>query len=149
MFCLQPLKIVEVHVKFLAPAPNDTAEWPMTILNERKGEIVAYFANGDQQKLFLDGVLQRPMVQILTDFPSKNDYALDELDFGKVNVEKDRTIHVYLSNETDVTAKWQLSYVQFPKKSTIGHNTTTPWEFENMEKTDDREVFEFSITSVS
>lgn len=22
-FCLQPLKIVEVHVKFLAPSPND------------------------------------------------------------------------------------------------------------------------------
>lgn len=149
MFCLQPLKIVEVHVKFLAPSPNDHAEWPMTILNERKGEIVAYFANGDQQKLFLDGVLQRPKVQILTDFPSKNDYAMDELDFGKVNVEKSRTIHVYLANETEATAKWQLSYVQFPKKSTIGHNTTTPWEVENMEKTDDREVFEFSVTSGS
>ena len=23
MFCLQPLKIVEVHVKFLAPSPNE------------------------------------------------------------------------------------------------------------------------------
>ena len=91
----------------------------------------------------------RPKVTILTDFPSKNDYALDELDFGKVNVEKNRTIHVYLSNETDVTAKWTLNYVKFPKKSTIGHNTTTPWEVENMEKTDDPEVFEFSVTSVS
>lgn len=111
MFCLQPLKIVEVHVKFLAPSHNDHAEWPMTILNERKGEIVAFFANGDQQKLFLDGVLQRPKVQVLTDFPSKNDYAMDELDFGKVNVERNRTIHVYLANETEVTAKWQLSYV--------------------------------------
>lgn len=149
MFCLQPLKIVEVHVKFLAPAAADRAEWPMTILNERKGEIVAYFANGDQQKLFLDGVLLRPKVTVLTDFPSKNDYAMDELDFGKVNVERSRTIHVYLANETEVTAKWQLSYVQFPKKSTIGHNTTTPWEVENMEKTDDAEVFEFSVTSVS
>jgi hypothetical protein len=149
MFCLQPLKIVEVHVKFLAPSPSDHAEWPMTILNERKGEIVAFFANGDQQKLFLDGVLQRPKVQILTDFPSKNDYAMDELDFGKVNVERSRTIHVYLSNETEATAKWQLIYVQFPKKSTIGHNTTTPWEVENMEKTDDPEVFEFNVTSGS
>jgi len=86
-------------------------------------------------------------VIILTDFLSKNDYALDELDFGQVNVERDRTIHVYLSNQTDVTAKWQLNYVKFPKKSTIGHNTTTPWELENMEKTDDPEVFEFSVTS--
>jgi hypothetical protein len=149
MFCLQPLKIVEIHVKFLAPSPSDTKEWPMTIFSERSGDLIAYFANGDQQKLFLDGVLMRPKVTILTDFPSKNDYALDELDFGKVNVEKNRTIHVYLSNETDVTAKWTLNYVKFPKKSTIGHNTTTPWEVENMEKTDDPEVFEFSVTSVS
>ena len=94
-------------------------------------------------------MLLRPKVTVLTDFPSKNDYAMDELDFGKVNVERSRTIHVYLANETEVTAKWQLSYVQFPKKSTIGHNTTTPWEVENMEKTDDPEVFEFSVTSVS
>lgn len=149
MFCLQPLKIVEVHVKFLAPTSGDTVEWPMTIRNERAGELVAYFANGDQQKLFLDGVLMRPKVQILTDFLSKNDYAMDELDFGRVNVEKSRTIHVYLSNETDVTARWQLNYVKFPKKQTIGHNTTTPWEVENMEKTDDPEVFEFSVTGVS
>jgi len=48
MFCLQPLKIVEVHVKFLAPPMNDSTEWPMTILNERKGEVITYFANGDQ-----------------------------------------------------------------------------------------------------
>ena len=106
MFCLQPLKIVEVHVKFLAPKPDNNAEWPMTIFNERSGELIAYFANGDQQKLFLDGVLMRPKLSILTDFLSKNDYAVDELDFGKVNVEKERTIHVYLSNDTDVTANW-------------------------------------------
>lgn len=47
MFCLQPLKIVEVHVKFLAPSANDQNEWPMTIINERKGEIIAFFSNGD------------------------------------------------------------------------------------------------------
>ena len=106
MFCLQPLKIVEVHVKFLAPPASDKAEWPMTIRNERNGELIARFANGDQQKLFLDGVLMRPKVQILTDFLSKNDYAMDELDFGRVNVEKSRRIHIYLSNDTDVTARW-------------------------------------------
>lgn len=146
MFCLQPLKIVEVHVKFAAPSPSDSAEWPMTILNERKGEIIAYFSNGDQQKLFLDGVLQRPKLQLMTDYSSKNDYALDELDFGEVNVEGERKIHIYLANETDVTAKWSLAYVNFPKKQTIGHNTTTPWETENIEKTDDRSVFDFGIT---
>jgi hypothetical protein len=46
-----------VHVKFCAPPASDGAEWPMIIRNERSGELVAYFSNGDQQKLFLDGVL--------------------------------------------------------------------------------------------
>jgi hypothetical protein len=40
----------------------------------------------------------RPKICILTDYISKNDYAVDELDFGKINVEKSRTIHIYLSN---------------------------------------------------
>ena len=106
MFCLQPLKIVEVHVKFAAPPASDHSEWPLYPMDERKGEIVAYFANGDQQKLHLDGVLLRPKVNVLTDFLSKNDYAMDELDFGLVNVEKSRTIHIYLENLTEVTAKW-------------------------------------------
>ena len=47
MFCLQPLKIVEICVKFMSPPPSDTVEWPMTIRNERKGELLAYFSNGD------------------------------------------------------------------------------------------------------
>ena len=57
---------------------------------------------------------------------------MDELDFNTVNVDKFRTIRVYLSNITSVTAKWSLNYVSFPKKATIGYNTTTPWEKENM-----------------
>jgi hypothetical protein len=64
----------------------------MTIFNESKGELIAYFANGDQQKLYLDGVLLRPKLKIVTDFSSKNDYAMDELDFGKVNTQKTRTV---------------------------------------------------------
>jgi hypothetical protein len=31
MFCLQPLKIVEVSVKFKTPKPSNTEEWPMII----------------------------------------------------------------------------------------------------------------------
>jgi len=46
MFCLQPLKIVEVHVKFQVPKASDTTEWPMIMTNERLGEINASFANG-------------------------------------------------------------------------------------------------------
>jgi len=94
-------------------------------------------------------MLLRPKLELLTEKPSKNDKALDELDFGVVNVDKFRTIRVYLSNITEVSAKWKLNYVSFPKKSTIGHSTTTPWEIENMEKTDDADAFEFSNTEVS
>jgi hypothetical protein len=98
--------------------------------------------------LYLDGMLLRPKLELLTEKPSKNDKALDELDFKTCNIDKVRTIKVFLSNITEVTAKWRLNYVKFPKKSTIGYSTTTPWETENMNKTDDPDVFEFSITEV-
>ena len=110
--------------------------------------MTAFFSNGDNQKLILDGFLLRPKLELLTDKPAKNDKALDELDFGVVNVDKHRTIRVFLTNVTEVTGKWRLNYVAFPKKSTIGYSTTTPWEVENMQKTDDPDVFEFSVTQV-
>jgi len=143
------LKIVEIHVKFKTPSPSDSEEWPMIMKNQRQGELIAYFANGDQQRLNLTGQLLRPKLDMLTEKPSKNDKALDELDMGIVHVDKFRTVKVYLSNVTQVTAKWKLNYVKFPKKSTIGYSTTTPWEIENMEKKDDPDVFEFSVTEVS
>ena len=73
---------------------------------------------------------------------------MDELDFGVVNVDKFRTIKVFLTNVTEPTARWKLNYVSFPKKQTIGYSTLTPWEQENMEKTDDPDAFEFSGTDV-
>ena len=142
------MKILEIDVKFLAPSPYSNDEWPITIKNDRMGELIAYFSNGDTQKLVLDGMLLRPKLELLTEKPSKNDKAMDELDFGVVNVDKFRTIRVYLSNVTEPTARWKLNYVSFPKKSTIGYSTTTPWEVENMEKTDDPDVFEFSNSEV-
>lgn len=72
------------------------------------------------------------MLQLLTEKPSKNVKAMDELNFGTVHIEKFRTVKVFLSNITDVTAKWRLNYVAFPKKQTAGYMTMTPWESENM-----------------
>jgi hypothetical protein len=46
-FVLQPLKIVELHVKFNTPKPSDTAEWPMIMSSARHGEVIANFDNGD------------------------------------------------------------------------------------------------------
>ena len=91
----------------------------------------------------------RPRLVLLTEKMSKNDKAQDELDFGICNVDKMRKIFIFLSNVTEVSANWSLSYVKFPKKQTVSKYTTTQWEEENLSKLDDAEVFEFSEASVS
>jgi hypothetical protein len=65
-----------------------------------------------------------------------------------VHVDCGKTIRVFLSNVTDVTAKWKLNYVAFPKKQSAGYMTQTKWEMENAEKIDDPDVFQFSIAEV-
>jgi hypothetical protein len=47
MFCLQPLKLVEVTIQLKAPKPAQTEDWPMKIMDERSGELIAHFSNGD------------------------------------------------------------------------------------------------------
>ena len=106
MFCLQPLKIVELQVKFIAPKASDVDEWKMIMKNERSGELVASFQNGDTQKFSLHGVLLRPKLILLTEKMSKNDKAQDEMEFGVCNVDKHRTIKIFLSNITEVSANW-------------------------------------------
>ena len=96
--------------------------------------------------MILEAILLRPMIQLMTDKPQKNDYAMDEISFGEVHVQSHRTFRVFLSNVTEVTAKWALNYVSFPKRSTLGYMTKTEWESENQEKLDDPDVFEFSVT---
>jgi len=86
---------------------------------------------------------------LLTEVPSKNDFAMDEMNFGVCNVDCFKTIRLYLSNLTEVTAKWSLNYVKFPKKINISKYTTTQWEEENNKKIDDPDVFEFSVSTVS
>lgn len=132
MFCLQPSKIVEIEVKLKAPSPQNSEEWPMIIKSERNGLLTAHFANGMKQNLMLDAQLLRPKLILLTEKPSKNDKAYDELDFGTVHIDKHRTVRLFLSNITTVTGKWRLNYVTFPKKQTIGYSTLTAWEQENL-----------------
>ena len=33
-FCLQPLKILEIQIKYKAPSPQNTQDWPMIIKKE-------------------------------------------------------------------------------------------------------------------
>jgi hypothetical protein len=70
MFCLQPLKLVEVTIQLKAPKPSQIEEWPMKILDERNGELIANFSNGDIQKFTLEGQLLRPKLVLLTEVPS-------------------------------------------------------------------------------
>ena len=65
-----------------------------------------------------------------------------------MHVDCGKTIRVFLSNVTDVTAKWKLNYVAFPKKQSAGYMTQTKWEMENAEKIDDPDVFQFSVAEV-
>jgi len=74
-FCLQPLKIVEVHVKFNAPKAADLSEWPMIMQSVRQGELTAAFSNGDAQTFDLVGQLLRPNLMLLTEYSSRNDKA--------------------------------------------------------------------------
>ena len=73
--------------------------------------------------------------------------AIDELDLGIVNTDHSKTVVFYILNETPVPAHWQLNYVKFPAKNTIGHMTQTSYEIENSVSRDDPEVFSFSVTS--
>ena len=117
--------------------------------DDRHGDLTASFSNGDTQKFVFTGQLLRPKLVLLTEVLSKNSFAMDEMDFGVCNVDCFRTITLYLSNITEVTAKWSLNYVKLPKKVTMSKYTETAWEAENLKKVDDPDVFEFSISNVS
>mmetsp|Transcript_35776 Transcript_35776/g.47078 ORF Transcript_35776/g.47078 Transcript_35776/m.47078 type:complete len:89 (-) Transcript_35776:791-1057(-) len=88
----------------------------MIMHNKRDGELTAAFSNGDVQAFHLLGQLLRPKLMLLTEYSSRNDKAQDELDFNVCNVDMKRTITIFLSNMTEVTANWSLNYVKFPKK---------------------------------
>lgn len=107
------------------------------------------FLNKKKQYFNLLGNLIRPKVSIITMKPCKNEKGVDEIDLGEVNIERSKQTQFFLINETAVPAKWNLGYVKFPKKKTIGYMTKTPLEIENLKKTDDPDVFQFSVTEVS
>lgn len=148
MFSLQPDKIVQMKIKYSPPDPTNHMEWPLVKAYIKKGLINVAFANGKHQSFNLLGNLVRPNVCVKTEKSCKNEKGVIEIDLGEVNTESFRQAHFYLINETGVPAKWALNYVKFPNKSNLGYMTKTPLEIENMNKTDDPEVFQFSVTEV-
>lgn len=106
MFDLQPDKILQIGMKFIAPDPRDISQWPNIMKHQVMGKLNIAFANGRTQNYLVAGTLLRPRVNLITEKPSKNEKAEHELNFGTVNIERHRTLQFYLSNETKVTAKW-------------------------------------------
>jgi hypothetical protein len=149
MFDLQPSKMLQLTVAFLTPDPENKSDWPDIIRIPNEGRFNVAFANGKMQHIDLLGMLIRPRLFLQTQKPSKNTKGQDEIDLGMVNTQQGRTLTFFISNETAAAAHWQLNYVKFPMKQTLGQNTKTALEKENLEATDDPEVFQFSHTSVS
>ena len=141
--------MLQLTVAFLTPDPENKTDWPDIIRIPNQGRFNIAFANGKMQHIDLMGMLIRPRLFLQTQKPSKNTKGQDELDLGMVNTQHGRTVTFFVSNETAAAAHWQLNYVKFPQKMTIGHSTTTRLENENLEATDDPEVFQFSVTQVS
>jgi len=71
------------------------------------------------------------------------------ISFGHVNVESMKKSFIFIMNETDVDTKWKINYIKVNLKKVYGHKTITQDEKEDIEKTDDPDVFKFNITEVN
>ena len=111
------------------------------------GLIHINYANGDYQSFELEGGLYRPVLQINTaGFEGKP--VDDILDFGVSHIHNTVQKTIFLANVSKVPAKWRLNYVKFPAKKILGLATITKMDIEDSKKTDDPEVFEFSLSEV-
>lgn len=108
----------------------------------KKGALNVYFANGDQQKIELEGVLLRPYVQLNTS-GIEGVEGPSVIDFGVVHINNKKTLPIYLSNLSQVPARWKLAYVKYPMKKNLVKQTMTLLDKEDQDKTDDQTVFEF------
>lgn len=144
LFNIIPNCNLKLDIKFLCPNPDDEIEWPMTLLNEKYGKLVVTFENQETKEFLLHAVLRRPRIILST---TGNEFVKgpNVIDFGKVNCESNRRSSLFLSNETEVETKWSIHYVKQTSKKIMGHGTITKEEQEDLDKTDDPNVFEFNI----
>ena len=150
MFQLAPLKIVECMVKYNRPDPLDGIKWPLLEIFNEKGELLITYSNGCTQIMDLEAFLYRPRIILHTERDIKNEVFDRELDFGTVFIDGVGIAQqkIFITNRTQVIAKWQLNYIKYPVKGAIGAKTITNLERENILKIDDPDVFEFQITEV-
>ena len=138
---------MEMLVEFVGYNERDHEKWPLCPVMRVPGVIHITYANGDYQSFELEGGLYRPVLQINTaGFEGKP--VEDILDFGVSHIHNTVQKTIFLANVSKVPAKWRLNYIKFPAKKILGLATVTKMDMEDSKKTDDPEVFEFSVSEV-
>lgn len=136
-----------IIVQFMGYDIADYDNWPNSSDNFVNGALKVAFENGMTQEIELNGKLMRPKLMLNT----KGFEPCDEetvIDFGLVHTSDQVMITFWLSNKSIVPAEWKIYYVPFPEKTYFGAATVTKLEKENIEKTDDPDVFIFNRKEV-
>jgi hypothetical protein len=141
---LAPEDNLQVFIKLLKPNPADLDAWPMLPHCTLQGNLDLKFINGQVQKVRLEGHLYRPHL-ILHSLQVDELRALTEQDFGRVSVAELSKLTLYLSNLTQVSAAWRLTYLKYKPKAVTSRLVTSK-DRENASATDDPEVFIFSVS---
>lgn len=145
-FNIIPNSNLKLEVKFLAPNPSNEKEWPMRMIDETHGKITVYFENNEYSEYYLTGILKRPRLKISTT-GNESIESSNVIDFGYVSCESFKRMSLFIINQTEVETKWSIYAVKPKQKNYFGHGTMTKDEKEDIEKTDDPDVFIFNVTS--
>lgn len=145
-FNIIPKSNLKIEIKALIPDPKNLETWPIKLVNDQHGKLTVFFENQEFKEYLLTTVLKRPRISLNT---TGNDAVEgpNYIDFGSVNCESHKKAFVYLKNLTDVLTDWQINYVKFKPKKHYGYGTTTAGEKEDIEMTDDPDMFLFNVTS--
>lgn len=146
LFNIIPNSNLKVVIKALVPDPLSLDKWPITLVNEKQGKLSVTYENGEISEYYLTSVFKRPRLTMST---TGNDSVEgpNYIDFGKVNCESFKKSCIFLKNITDVETDWQINYIKHIPKEEYGYGTTTIGEKEDMQMTDDPDMFMFSITN--
>jgi hypothetical protein len=146
LFNVIPNSNLKIEIKAIMPNPANLENWPITLVNEKQGKLTVTFENGKKSEYYLTACLKRPRLTLST---TGNDSieGPNLLDFGKVNCESYKKSFIYLKNITEVESDWAINYLKHIPKEEYGYGTTTIAEKEDIEMTDDPDMFMFSITS--
>ena len=145
IFNIIPNSNLKVDIKYLIPNVNNEQEWPMTLINEKKGKLHVTFENGESEDYYLTAILKRPRI-ILSLTGNESVESLDYVDFGYVNCASKKIIKMFLMDETEVDTNWKITYEKFLHPKIYGHGTVTTEEKEDINMNDDPSVFNFDIS---